>query len=249
MKSIFALVIFWICTCSYASADNFQLNDDGFSSFVAKSVYNNGFLFSADTIILESQKQIYSKNKSTLARSYFLKDLSFYAGANSSGLLFSNYHRDLEYKGGFQFGVQEIYPLGKKTFLNFGLQYSKRGLRHSKYQVEFDNSYFDVPVSVSFELPELRSLDFRFYLGGQFSTLVNAKQRGIYPDNTLVAFNGSKFSPTDGGFIFGITIERFDFFLRAGSYIGFRKLVPWDTGAPNSFGVDLGYYLFRSLRK
>jgi hypothetical protein len=203
-----------------------------------------------DTVVNSLNKaELEMKGQKFSPLGLFLSDLSIYLRVNTSELGFSNFHRDVSYLRGLGFGIQETLPLGRKTLFLVGVQYDQRGFYQADPDVRFVNRYIDFPLAVSFELPELRKVDFRFYLGGQFSMKLGSKQYGNYPQGYNLMFDSNEFNSTDGGFIFGISAERHKFFFRAGSYIGFRKLIPYDTGAPNSFGLDLGYFLFRSLKK
>jgi hypothetical protein len=250
MKKLFLINFFlvfttWESQARFISANRFEANSQLDTISPDTSYFESELILQSGT----SFNQEVEKRNAKPSVSYFLDDFSVFGGINSSGLSFSNNRKNLAYTGGFQFGVQEMVPLGKVTFFNYGIQYSKRGFSHESEGVSFSNYYLEFPFSVSFELPELRNLDFRFYLGAQIASLLSTKQTGQYGTDPDFFYDPGEFTKMDAGFIFGLSIEKSNFFLRVGSYIGLRKLAEQDTGFQNSFSLDFGYYLFRSLRK
>jgi hypothetical protein len=183
---------------------------------------------------------------------YFLDDVMLIVGLNRSGLYFSDQFRDLSYGSGYNIGAEGYLPLGKITFLNYGVHFSQRSFYHlPDSKVKFDNYYLDFPVYVSFSLPELKRIDWRFFLGTQLTYRLSSSQVGEYPilGEDFFQFEVRRFKNLDGGMTFGLSAEARDFFFRLRSYVGVNNLDELDQGTMNSFNVELGYFLFRKYRK
>ena len=106
-----------------------------------------------------------SLNKSKL--SFILDDTYFIGGINTSGIYYSNNFRNLSYKPGLSFGIEQYFPLQGKVFLSSGLSISQRNFSFLKEEprIEVNNLYLDLPLTAAFELPVMRNLDFRIFLG------------------------------------------------------------------------------------
>lgn len=183
---------------------------------------------------------------------YFLDDVMIVGGINRSGLYFSDQFRELSYGNGYNIGAEGYLPLGKITFLNYGMHFSQRTFYHfQNSKVRFDNHYLDFPLYVSFSLPELKRIDWRFFLGTQVTYRLSFNQVGEYPFlvDDFFQFKGRRFKNLDGGMTFGLSAEARDFFFRLRSYVGVNNLDELDQGAMNSFNIELGYFLFRKYRK
>jgi hypothetical protein len=205
-------------------------------------------LAQGDTLELQSTK-IKQGKWSNLP--YFMDDIMIIGGLNSSGIYWSNNFRELSYAGGFQLGVEGIMPIGNITFVDFGFQYAQRNFIHDVNSIKFTNHFLDFPVYVSFALPELRRIDWRFFLGTQLSYRLNSTQSGDYItiDPDFFQYDISRFKRFDLGMTFGLSGEVKDIYFRLRSFVGVNNLDNLEQGAMNSFYIEMGHFLFRKYRK
>lgn len=179
---------------------------------------------------------------------YFLYDLMIVGGLNRSGLFFSNEFRNLEYANGFQIGLEGFLPLGRVTFFDYGIQYAQRNFIHSTEQITFRNHYLDFPAYVSYALPEMKAIDWRFFLGVQLSYRLSSDQSGPYQNAGGFQYDPNGFRRMDGGMIFGLSGEWRNYYGRLRSYVGVNNMDTQDQGAMNSFFIEFGYFIFRGLK-
>lgn len=184
---------------------------------------------------------------------YLFDDLLVIGGVSQNGLYYTRNFRELGHTTGWQIGVENYYPVFDRAFLHYGFIYSERGFAHTARGVEFTKTYFDVPLFLSYELPELEFLDWRLIMGAKFSYMLEAGQSGEYSDavngDEFFRYDRDDFHNLDWGFFVGFSFEKKDFYLRVSAYTGVVKLVPQDQGMRSSFSLDLGYFLFRGLRE
>jgi hypothetical protein len=190
-------------------------------------------------------------NKTRL--SFILDDIYFFAGATYSGIYYSNQFRDLTYRPGMTFGVEQYIPMSGKWFLTTGVNISQRNFMHNTKDqvVRVNNLYLNSPVAASFELPILRNYDLRFMLGANIGVRMNSNLGDSYltnpgePSNYFV-YDTDDFHKWDWGWLFGFSIEHRAFIFRTRCYAGFRKFDNKDQGMMNSFSFEIGYFLFRN---
>jgi hypothetical protein len=184
----------------------------------------------------------------------FTDDVMFTAGMNTSGLYYSQVHRELKYHSGFQVGAEGYLPMARIMFLQGGLHIAQRNFMHRPDQrVVFRNVYLDVPVMACFELPELRTFDLRLCIGFQGSLRLHSPPGSgnmeIYQQSEGITFQSDRFRRMDAGWTFGLSSEYRNVYLRVRSYAGFFNLDTRDQGMMHTIYVDVGYFIFRSLRK
>lgn len=196
---------------------------------------------------LATQKENSFINWSNLP--YFMDDLMFIGGLNRSGLHYSNEFRNLRVGNGWNFGIENYYPLLPKTFFHYGLNFSRHTFTHYNFDIQLRQ--LNVPLIMAYELPVFRNFDFRFLLGGQLSFF----RRGGYnipstvtPQDGILIFDGYDYQRFDLGMCFGLSMEYNDLYGRIRNYTGTRKLIPNDTGMLNSWHIEIGYFPFRKLR-
>ncbi|MBX2961785.1 MAG: hypothetical protein KF687_04680 [Cyclobacteriaceae bacterium] len=181
---------------------------------------------------------------------YSFDDIAFMVGVTNSSLYYSNYFRELSFTPGFIIGAEDFFPVFDKAFLHVGLKYAQLGFEHTPYNVVFTTHNIDIPLFLSYELPELRSFDLRLLFGSRFLFRTGSNTKGTYPTSPeIFRFNPTQFSNFDFGFVFGLSAEYKNFYSSARGYTGFIKLIPSDTGMNNSFSLEVGYFIFRNLRK
>ncbi|GMQ27525.1 outer membrane beta-barrel protein [Algoriphagus confluentis] len=195
-----------------------------------------------------------SLNKSSL--SFILDDTYLIGGVNSSGIYYSNSFRDLSYRPGFSFGLEQYFPLKGKVFLSSGFNFSQRNFSYLKNQpgIDVSNFYLDLPITAAIELPIMRDLDFRIFFGAVIAFRLNSKINGDYdavlnqnPDAFI--YESSDFHSGDFGWHFGLSAEYKRVLFRLRSYSGFVKFDNKDQGMISSFNFEVGYFLFRSMKK
>jgi hypothetical protein len=195
-----------------------------------------------------------SLNKSKL--SIMLDDTYLIGGVNTSGIYYSNNFRDLSYKPGFSFGVEQYFPLKGKVFISSGLSISQRNFSFLKEvpRIDVNNLYLDLPLTAAFELPVMRNLDFRIFFGTVVAFRLNSNIVGDYgevviqnPDVFL--YQNNDFHSVDFGWHFGLSAEYRNILFRFRSYSGFVKFDNKDQGMMSSFNLEIGYFLFRSIKK
>jgi len=184
---------------------------------------------------------------------FIVDDIMLIGGINLSGIYYSNHYQNLKYSRGYQIGIDQYMPIDRIMFLSIGLHYSQRNFSHrTDTHIRFKNNYLDLPLYVSFELPELKTIDLRFILGLQGSMRLYSKQKGTYSDNTLennFTYTPSIFQKVDAGWSFGLSGEYRNIFFRMRSYIGINNLDKSEQGMMHSLNFDIGYFIFRPLRK
>lgn len=211
---------------------------------------NNFSMGQVDSLTLADNLEI-EKTRKRNNLPYFMDDLMIIGGINRSGLYFSDNFRDLSYGSGFQIGAEGFLPLGNITFIDFGIHYAQRNFLHNINDIKFKNHFVEVPIYVSFSLPELTRIDWRFFLGTQITYRISSSQSASYdivlPE--IFNFDPERFKRLDGGMTFGLSGEVKDVYLRLRSYVGVNNLDRNDQGAMNAFYIEVGYFLFRKYRK
>jgi len=193
-------------------------------------------------------------NKSSL--SFIMDDTYIFGGINKSGIYYSRHFRDLSHGTGYSFGFEQYFPYKRKLFLNAGIGLNQMRFNYG-YNDEFvkiNNLYLQVPLTAAYELPILKDYDFRLLLGFVIGVRLNSIINGDYdklllerPD--LLVFTKADFHRGDVGWQFGLSAEHNNFIFRLRSYSGFIKFDKKDQGMQSSFNLEIGYFLFRSLKK
>ena len=183
---------------------------------------------------------------------FFLDDTYVFAGLNIAGIYYSNNFRDLEYKPGFAFGIEQYFPLSRKAFLSTGINVSERNFSFSQgaQEVQVNNLYVDLPISTAFELPVLRRLDLRLLVGANIGIRANSSISSVTtidsnPD--IFVYNINDFHRIDFGWTFGLSSEYRNVIFRFRSYSGLVKLDAKDQGMLSSLNFEIGYFLFRTI--
>lgn len=210
-------------------------------SAVAQDVYPDTFSFP-------------SLNKSRW--SFILEDTYVFGGVNTSGIYYSNHFRDLSYKPGFTGGIEQYFPLKGRVFLSAGVNVSQRNFVYtpSSPGVEVNSLYLDVPMTAAIELPVMRSIDFRMLLGANVGFRLHSNVIGAYEDLVqqqpdVMVYQTSDFHSVDFGWHFGLSAEYKNILFRVRSFSGFTKFDQKEQGMMSSLSVELGYFLFRGLKK
>ena len=188
--------------------------------------------------------------------SILLDDTYFTGGLNISGLYYSNNFRNLSYAPGFFVGVEHYFPTTAKFFTNVGLNITKKSFTH-KYQAEnrltYNNLYLDIPITFSYELPMLRSLDFRMLLGlfgsARLASWTNDEYNTEYLNgNSNFIYDHEDFKSIDVGWLFGASIEFGNYMARVRCFSSWNKLHKVEQGMINNISFDFGYFFFRDKR-
>lgn len=195
----------------------------------------------------------WSLNKSKLY--LILDDTYFIGGVNTSGIYYSNNFRNLSYKPGFSFGVEQYFPLKGKVFLSTGIHIGQRNFYFLKEEprIEVKNLYLDLPLTAAFELPIMRNYDFRIFLGTVFAFRLKSKIKGNYDEiinqnPNVFIYQNHDFHSVDFGWHFGLSAEYRNILFRIRSYSGFVKFDQKDQGMMSSFNFEIGYFLFRGIK-
>jgi hypothetical protein len=193
---------------------------------------------------------LYKKNK-LASLPYFVDDIQIIGGLNYGGLYMSRQYQNLNYTGGFNVGVESLLPIGQIIFLNYGVHFAQRNFQYRNSQ--FTNNFIDLPLYASYELPILKEIDLRFFLGSQFNYRLSSTNGEFTAENPpqtdYFQFNTNDFKRFDFGWTFGLSGEYRSVFFRLRSFVGTRKLDIKDQGTMNTFNMELGYFLFRNFRK
>ncbi|MBW3466719.1 outer membrane beta-barrel protein [Arthrospiribacter ruber] len=182
---------------------------------------------------------------------FFLYDVMITGGLNTSNVYWSNHYRELNPAGGFQIGLEGYFPLGQVSFIDYGVQFAQRNFRHGSQSILFKNNYLDFPLYASFSLPEFITIDWRFFLGTQFSYRLSTTQSEDYLlfNQDRFEYDPQRFNRFDTGMTFGLSGERNNIYFRLRSFVGISKIDRLDQGAMSSFNLELGYFLFRNYRQ
>ncbi|HMP98652.1 MAG TPA: outer membrane beta-barrel protein [Cyclobacteriaceae bacterium] len=184
---------------------------------------------------------------------YIFDDMSIIAGVSRSGLHYTANYRELSHIGGWTLGVEDFVPVFERAFLHFGVKYARRGFEHSRHDIKFITHNIDMPLFLSYELPAMRLYDFRLFFGAQTSIRTGSNRQGNYgvplPGETFYTYIPSQFNRFDFGFTFGLSAEVKDFYIRMRAFSGYFKLMPDDTGMNSAFSLEVGYFVFRNLRR
>jgi hypothetical protein len=196
-----------------------------------------------------------TSSRSFRENSFFLNDSYILGGFNHSGIYYSNSFKDLSYRPGFQFGIEQYIPMKRNLFLSGGLHFSQRNFRHNTNPaIIFKNNYIDLPFYACFELPILKDVDLRFLLGAQVGVRLGSSQKGNYSETYLndgsgFVYSTDNFHRFDGGWSFGFSMEKKDFIFKLRSYLGFAKLDKSEQGMMHSLNADVGYFIFRQIKR
>lgn len=185
---------------------------------------------------------------------FIFDDFSLIAGGNTAGLYWSNNYKDLSYSAGYNLGIQAYFPLNRIAFFNYGVLFSQRNFSYSDANIKYRNHFIDIPLFFSYTLPVLQNYDCRFLLGTQISYRTSSDQIGEYSslildDPDYFKYDIGQFRKWDYGWTFGVSAEFNHFYLRLRSFVGLNKLMNTEQGSMNSFNIDVGYFIIRSLRK
>jgi hypothetical protein len=234
-----------------------SLYRQGFRAQVHFSLFLFLFLLSfqpVDAIGKRENTDTLAQTKSYRDYSFFLNDSYVIGGMSYSGIYYSNSFRNLSYRPGFQIGIEQYIPMKRIMFLSAGVHFTQRNFRHhADPDVIFRNNYIDLPFYACFELPVLKEMDLRFLLGAQIGIRLSSSQRNTYSEVYLADpanffYRTSDFHRFDGGWSFGLSMERNNFIFKVRSYVGFAKMQNTDQGMVHSVNVDVGYFVFRQFK-
>lgn len=185
--------------------------------------------------------------------SFFLDDTYLMGGVNLGGVSYSNHARNLSYGIGPVFGIEQYFPLSGKVFLTAGINASQLNFRYSVEpgQVEASSWYLNIPISTAWELPIWRRYDFRIMLGAfvgmRLDSEVNGYENFPAESSDYFIYDTSDFNRFDVGWSFGASMEHRNVIVRIRSFTGFINIDKKDQGIINTFNLEIGYFLFRSL--
>jgi hypothetical protein len=251
-KAITLKLLLLLCTTTLIA----QQNTDISKIDSIKIQLSEDIIVSSDTLVSNQdsiiQKKSFKINWSNLP--YLFDDMSIIVGANRSGLYYTEYYRELGHINGFTVGVEDFIPVFERAFFHFGVKYARRGFSHAKHNIQFRTHNLDLPMFLSYELPAMRMYDLRLLFGGQMSFRTGSTTLGRYtapniPGESNYYYIPSSFNNFDFGFTFGLSAEFNDFYFRLRSFNGYWKLMPDDTSMNSSFSLEIGYFIFRKLRK
>ncbi len=187
---------------------------------------------------------------------FILEDTYLFGGVNASGIYYSNHFRNLSYQPGFIGGIEQYFPLKGRVFLGTGVNISQRNFAYapSSPGIEVSSLYLDVPMTAAIELPVMRNLDFRLLLGANVGFRLHSNVLGAYEDviqqhPDALVYQTNDFHTVDFGWHFGLSAEYKNLLFRLRSFSGFTKFDQKEQGMMSSFSVELGYFLFRGLKK
>jgi hypothetical protein len=221
-----------------------------------KGVLEAVSIISADTIISTNDSVKVRKKSNGIDWNnlpYLFDDMTIVFGLSRSGLYYTENYRELSHIGGWSIGVEDFLPVFDRAFFHFGLKYAQRGFEHERHSIKFITHNIDMPLFLSYELPALRSFDFRLLFGGQFTLRTGSERKGSYISpgfgDSYYFYRPSEFNRYDFGFTFGLSAEHNNIYFRLRGFSGYRKLMPDDTGMNSAFSAEVGYFVFRNLRK
>lgn len=180
---------------------------------------------------------------------FLFDDIFITAGINRSGLFWSLEHNGLKYGSNFQVGIESQLPT-ERFFFTYGLHYVRSTFHyHNELQQELESAYFAAPLLLSFELPELQSVDWRVIVGLQAQYRLNTKSSNHEPaHDDQFSFNPDEFTQFDAGIVFGTSAEYRNMFFRARTVLGTSRVSKQKQGSLSTFHFEIGYFLFRPLR-
>lgn len=185
---------------------------------------------------------------------YAKEDVNIGFGMNSSGVYTSKYRHDLSMGAGFQFFAGAYLPYADNMFLHvqLGLSFQQFQQKAGDNSLNFSMLFLELPVYISAQLPMSNSFESRFLLGWQSNLMLNATQKGEYPefwgdDDSRLIYNTADFMRVDFGLYFGFAAEYRRWMIRTSCHVGINSLINSDTGMLNTFKLEIGYFLFRKL--
>jgi len=185
-----------------------------------------------------------------------MEDTYVVGGLTYSGIYYSKHFSELGYQPGFTLGIEQYLPLRRQVILITGININERNFSHNlpSSKVIVKNLFLNVPLIASLELPVLQEYDFRLLLGTNTSiSRVHSNFIGSYEtsntQNQSLKYNKTDFNKMDFGYVFGITAEYKNWLVRAKIYSGLIKLDRKDQGMLHSFSLEVGYFLYRAIRK
>ena len=183
---------------------------------------------------------------------YFFDDIMVVFGVSNSGVYYTPNYESLAHVPGLKLGLESYFPVFPRAFLHFGVLGNRRGFEHASAGRTFNSLFIEMPLFLSYELPELEFMDWRFIAGTKFAYLMSTESldsgAGHQEAEDLFHYDPESFNHLDWGFYVGMSFEKRNFYLRISSYTGVVKLVPTDQGMRAEFSLDLGFFPFRSLR-
>lgn len=183
---------------------------------------------------------------------FLFDDVIFVGGVLRSGLYYTPNYEEISHVTGWKAGAETYFPLFPRAFIHSGLYFARRGFAHSFYDVSFFSDHLEIPLLLSYELPELERMDWRFITGIKFSHALSTRMSGVYDlsgdASEFFQYNPGNFNRPDWGFYYGMSMEFRNLYFRAGIYTGVVKIDPADQGMRSVFSFDAGFFLFRSLR-
>jgi hypothetical protein len=190
--------------------------------------------------------------------SYLLGDVMITGSYIRSGVGMSRDYQDLTATDGIGVGIESYMALLPKAFFNYGLSYARKGFTHTPPSlgsgITYHMHYIEAPFFLSFELPELREMDFRICVGGQLSYLADAGFSGdleglrALPYDRHI-FEPDRFTELDIALLFGLSVERGPIYCRARGVVGSAMVSAPNTGQLTSFYFDLGFFPFRLTKR
>ncbi|MFN3528492.1 MAG: outer membrane beta-barrel protein [Bacteroidia bacterium] len=214
-----------------------------------------------NTVALENRKKrLLRKRLDEMNRNqlpFFIDDIMLVGGLSATNIHYSNEFRHLSMRSGFNFGIENYFPLLPKAFLHYGLHYSRANISYQPLDATRANISFgriDIPIYMAYELPVMRQTDFRIFLGTQLAFRTGSGSIDFpagfaqppYP--SVYVLNSDNFQRFDYGLNWGLSMEYDKWFWRMRSYIGTRRLFSNDTGMFSAFYLEGGFFLFRHLK-
>lgn len=221
-----------------------------FISLVASPVFAQ-----TDSLTVKDERVV-QQGRNSLATStflgklpYFLDDLMVVVGYSRSGIYMSRFYPDTKRIGGLVLGVENYFPVLPKAFLHYGVHTTSRGLLHTPYDVKLRTQYVDVPLFLSYELPELRQYNLSIQLGMQYSGQLSARLRNDYPETSSFNYELAQLRKHHLGYVFGLSLEHKSWYGRVRMLPNLSKLVANDQGMNTSLQIEFGFFPFRNLRR
>jgi hypothetical protein len=181
---------------------------------------------------------------------FVFDDVMVVAGLNLSAVNFSNHWRDLSPVGGFHLGLESYIPVTDRAFFHYGVIYANRAFKHQNIAVT--NHLIEVPVTFAYELPEFIAIDWRISLGMQYGRILNSSLSKNYEQSgsdDFFQYDPNVMFRNDLSYVFGLSAEYRNIYLRMRIVTGNFKVMPNDTGMMAGFYLDFGYFILREFRR
>lgn len=182
---------------------------------------------------------------------YILDDFMIIGSVDRNGIYMAKDFRYLNYATAVGMGAEVYYPLMDKAFLHTGLLFKNRKFEHGFPEAIFHNYWLCLPVFLAYELPSLKKWDLRFLVGFESSVKLNSSLKKPYSlsgHGSDFYYNAEEFRKSDIGLTFGLSIEKYSYYLRLRHFIGTANVMKNVQGSNHSYSLEFGYFIFRNLR-